>query len=173
MATNLTDDEGKILHDNGGDILFATGTSAPSDASSGYAVGCIFQATSGAVGEVLFTNVGTTSSCNFDVVQAAGGALTVRTTRVAANYTVLSTDCHINVNSTAELRFSANPTTGQIWIVSTNSLALQASISFEDVAGKVNGINTLTLTGNETVSLISDGSNLHSFPAQAELNAKT
>ena len=173
MSTGLNDDEGRILHDTENMIMFAVGTAAPTADTAGYAVGCIFQATAGSVGEVLFTNVGTTAECNFAVVQSAGGALVVNTTRVAADYTVLDTDCQINVNSTLELRFSASPTTGQIWIVTVNSIAVEATASFEDEGGYINGVLTLTLGRNEAVQLISDGTNLHAYPLQAQLNQST
>jgi len=170
MSTGLVDDEGNILHDAENDIMFARGSSAPTDGTDGYAVGCVFLAEAGTANEVLFTNVGTTSSCDFNVVSTAGGAVVGNTTRVAANYTVLSTDYHLNVNTTAEIRFDANPTTGQVWVVSTNTNLYEITVSFDDNAATINGVNTLTVGGNKAVTLISDGTNLHAHPAQAQLN---
>lgn len=58
-----------ILRDRDLDILFATGTDVPTDATSGYAKGCIFidrDVTTGSTG--FYENVGTNTSSNFDQV---------------------------------------------------------------------------------------------------------
>lgn len=67
--------------------LFASGSTVPTDATSGYQPGCIFQHTDGSAGGVLYVNDGTYASCDFNPVQpnavtgdvaiAAGGAATL------------------------------------------------------------------------------------------------
>lgn len=50
-------------------ILRAHGTTVPTDATAGYAPGCIFHHTDGATGAtVLYVNVGSSTSCDFDPV---------------------------------------------------------------------------------------------------------
>lgn len=50
------------------------GATVPSDATAGYGIGCIFIHSDGS-GEtdVLYKNVGTAASCNFDALTSAGG----------------------------------------------------------------------------------------------------
>jgi len=58
-----------LQKDAAGKILMATGTTVPTDATAGYAKGCIFidtDVTTGSTG--LYENVGTTTSCNFDAL---------------------------------------------------------------------------------------------------------
>lgn len=78
MASNFTDSEGKILTDDNGDVVLATGTTVPADASTGYATGCIFTHTDGTGANCVYNNVGTTTSSQF--VQVAGGAITLTPT---------------------------------------------------------------------------------------------
>jgi hypothetical protein len=58
--------------DGNGYVMYATGTTVPSDAGAGYAKGCLFVDTDVAGGTTgLYVNVGTTASCNFDAVSDA------------------------------------------------------------------------------------------------------
>jgi hypothetical protein len=60
------------IRDSVGDILFATGTTVPSNATDGYAKGCLFIDTdvgSGTSG--LYCNKGTKDSCVFTVMTQA------------------------------------------------------------------------------------------------------
>jgi len=49
-------------------ILDAYGNTVPTDATSGYAIGCLFQHTDGGDATALYVNEGTASSCNFNAV---------------------------------------------------------------------------------------------------------
>jgi len=61
-----------LMKDGSEDILYATGTEVPTDTTSGYSKNCMFidrdvaASTSG-----LYTNVGTTTSCEFKLVTNA------------------------------------------------------------------------------------------------------
>ena len=58
-----------LQKDASGKILLATGTTVPTDATAGYAKGCLFidtDVTTGLSG--IYENVGTTASCNFDAL---------------------------------------------------------------------------------------------------------
>lgn len=52
-------------------ITRASGTTVPTDGDAGYAVGCIFVKTGGSDIATIYVNVGTTTSCDFNVVPAS------------------------------------------------------------------------------------------------------
>ena len=59
------------LRDKSGNILLADGLDVPTDATSGYAKGCLFIDRNVATGvSGLYENVGTSTSCNFDSTTA-------------------------------------------------------------------------------------------------------
>jgi hypothetical protein len=61
-----------FIKDNVGDILFCTGITKPTDASDGYAKGCIFIDTDVATGTGgMYLNKGTKDSCVFSLVTQA------------------------------------------------------------------------------------------------------
>ncbi len=61
-----------ILADGNGDILIAQGTTVPTDATAGYAKGCLFIDTDVATGTTgLNCNKGTNLSCQFTAVTQA------------------------------------------------------------------------------------------------------
>jgi hypothetical protein len=49
-----------------GEITFVRGDTVPSDASTGYAKGCMFIKTDGGAGSTLYINEGTSSSSDFN-----------------------------------------------------------------------------------------------------------
>lgn len=61
-----------LMADPSGDILFAQGTTVPTNGSSGYAKGCIFIDTDVAGGTgAFYLNKGTTTSSTFSLVTQA------------------------------------------------------------------------------------------------------
>ncbi|NCC99856.1 MAG: hypothetical protein EOL95_09200 [Bacteroidia bacterium] len=61
-----------ILRDSNQDILFATGTTVPTDATTGYAKGCLFIDTDVATGTgSLYLNKGVNTACVFTLVTQA------------------------------------------------------------------------------------------------------
>lgn len=54
------------------DVLRCFGTTVPTDASSGFAVGASFIKTNGSAGSTLYTNEGSATSSDFNLVQSAG-----------------------------------------------------------------------------------------------------
>lgn len=60
-----------ILTDGSGNALFAHGATVPTDADSGYAVGCLYAHTDGGDGTSLYVNEGTSSSCDFNAITVA------------------------------------------------------------------------------------------------------
>lgn len=58
-----------LQKDSAGMILLATGLTVPTDATAGYAKGCLFIDTNVVTGSTgLYENVGVTTSCNFDAI---------------------------------------------------------------------------------------------------------
>lgn len=61
-----------LMRDPDGNILFATGTTVPTDATAGYAKGCLFIDTDVATGTTgLNCNKGVTTSCQFTAITQA------------------------------------------------------------------------------------------------------
>ncbi len=61
-----------LQRDSNSDILWATGTTVPTDATTGYAKGCLFIDTDVATGTTgLNCNKGTRTSCQFTAVTQA------------------------------------------------------------------------------------------------------
>ena len=52
-------------------ILLAYGNTVPTDATAGYAIGCLFIHTDGGAGTALYCNEGTAASADFDAVTVA------------------------------------------------------------------------------------------------------
>lgn len=66
------------------DAVHCTGTDVPTDTTSGYAKGCIFIDTDVATGTTgRYENVGTNTSCNFDIITGVIGADSVDTAELA------------------------------------------------------------------------------------------
>jgi len=60
-----------ILTDGSGNALHAHGTTVPTDADSGYAVGCLYAKTDGGDGTALYVNEGSATSCDFNLITVA------------------------------------------------------------------------------------------------------
>lgn len=63
--------DGVLAYDDEGNALLAFGPTVPTDATAGYATGCLFQHTDGGAGTALYCNEGTATSCDFDAVSVA------------------------------------------------------------------------------------------------------
>jgi hypothetical protein len=61
-----------VLRDTNNDILLAQSLTVPTDATTGYAKGCLLIDTNVAAGTSgLYVNIGTNTSCNFNLVSNA------------------------------------------------------------------------------------------------------
>ncbi len=90
--------------DKDGDILLAVGTETIGDGATGYAKGCLYIDTNVATGSSgLYENVGTNTSCNFDVIGGGGGVTTfVALTDTPANFTAAANKIlKVNTGGTA------------------------------------------------------------------------
>lgn len=70
-GTNLDDGTGIWLASSVGNARLAGGTTVPTDATTGYSTGCLFQKTDGGVNTALYVNQGTNSSCAFVPITGA------------------------------------------------------------------------------------------------------
>lgn len=89
-----------VTQDENGKITIAKGATVPTDATAGYAKGCIFIDTNGGVSSTFYVNEGDATSCDFNV--SAGGASTtfVALTDTPNNYTAAG-DKIVKVNTGA------------------------------------------------------------------------
>jgi len=77
-----------VEYDAASKITRARGTTVPTDASAGYAIGCIFIDTSAGVGVTFYINEGSATSCDFNEVGAgAQGATGYTGPQGATGYT--------------------------------------------------------------------------------------
>lgn len=73
------------LRDPARGIVFAAGITVPTDASKGYAPGCIFLDIDAAAGSQWYVNRGTKASCNFDLFAGAIDLSTLTATAAELN----------------------------------------------------------------------------------------
>jgi hypothetical protein len=92
---------------NSGGCMLAYGTTVPSDATAGYAVGALFIHTDGGATTALYRNVGSATSCNFDEISAFS-SLTADSISLGTNNVSLSTNlvAYTNVATTANPQMS-------------------------------------------------------------------
>jgi hypothetical protein len=93
-----------LVYDASGDILFATGTDVPTDATSGYAKGCKFidrDVATGASG--VYENIGTNTSCNFDALTATMTEINSVIDGNTATAAEISAVCDDNTATAAEI----------------------------------------------------------------------
>lgn len=78
-------------------ITFDWGTTVPTDATAGYAPGCIFMDVDGSAGQNLYVNVGTLASCDFNLVSGTDLAtLTATATELNIMDGVTATTAELN-----------------------------------------------------------------------------
>jgi hypothetical protein len=82
-ALQIHSADGVGLKDDRGDILLACGNTVPTDASTGYAEGALFQHLDGAAGTQLYINEGSRTSCDFNPVVLPGVDLSTLTATAA------------------------------------------------------------------------------------------
>lgn len=71
-AGSDTDSVGNlIMEKTTSGITRIVGKTVPTDATAGYAIGCLFQHVDGGAGTSLYANEGTVGSCDFDAVTVA------------------------------------------------------------------------------------------------------
>jgi len=108
-AAGTTADITVYIRDKSDNILLATGLDVPVDTSSGYAKGCRFIDTNVAAGTGgVYENVGTATSCNFDVMGTIS-ALSVDTAEIAAAAVTLA-KLAVGVTPSHVVKYSAEIT---------------------------------------------------------------
>lgn len=174
---------GGMIKDSSGNIVLASGTTVPSDTTSGYAKGATFLDTDVVTGTSgFYTNVGTTTSCNFDLVEAAGAFtpsdLTLADGKIivgnaggvgmpvtpSGDIGMLNSGA-VTVNKIKNVTLgTVTPTNGEILIangVSWNSEALTGDYTITNAGvgtvGKINGVSPGSTTATSAHVLIGDG----------------
>ena len=126
-----------LVQDSDGLIVLCTGTVVPTDAGAGYAAGAIFLHTDGGVADTLYTNEGSTTSCDFNV--SAGGA---STTLAALTDTTI-----------------AAPADGHITIYDNGTSKWENQVISGDISMDKDGVVTLDADLTDTYMFVGDGTN--------------
>ena len=118
------------LRDASDDILLATGTGIPTNGTAGYAKGCRFIDTDVAAGTGgVYENVGTTTSCNFDVMGTVSAGSVVAGDLAIANTKILIGTVG-GVGAAFALSQDVTMTTGGVVsIAKINNLATAAEVN--------------------------------------------
>lgn len=170
LTPHYADPRGIIATDFAGNGILAAGTTKPTDASTGYATGCLFMDVDAAAGLQVFVNEGTAASCSFKALSNFATALGVA--GVAAGYKVargvtaldgsnptpVTTGLATVVAATVSLEGTAAPGVGTslLTVASTN----YATGALAVYAWKVTGTGDATLiasTGTENFEWIAVG----------------
>ncbi len=143
-----------------GHIIKQYGSTVPTDGTAGYAVGCEFHHTDGSgIDDMLYINVGTTASCNFDSVTSDASLLGDLTGNILAD------DDAVIVTSGATVAASSIAV-GSIVVddITVDAKTISMIGSTGDTADIVVGTNgTLTITTVDAdaaaanISLVADG----------------
>lgn len=158
-----------LQEDGNGNVLFATGTATITDAASGYAKGCLYIDTDvGAGTAALYSNVGTTTSCNFDILEAGPttgasnaldnlAAVAINTTLVSdtANTDDLGSDAVPWRTAYVGTSLVFDQTTRNLTITASEPATLARTVNFGDPGGNdsvVYEAATQTLT-NKTMTI--------------------
>lgn len=135
-----------LLRDDNFDILMATGTDVPTDATSGYAKGCIFidrDVATGITGR--YENVGTNTSCNFDALSASADEI--------------NTALDGNTATAAEITQAADISTQNVKMVPSSVITASAAAVKQAVIQHGDIIETtiwIDLTGLKSVNTAGD-----------------
>ncbi len=135
MATNLEDQLGLWLKDNQGLAVLGRGTTVPTDATSGYATGCIFMDTDGGVGTSFYINEGTSSSCDFNAMVGTDALGNATATSLTASGAVAGG----TVTSTGLIKSSSPGTAGAGGIGYATGAGLAATQSSNKSTTVTNG----------------------------------
>lgn len=135
-----------LLRDNSFDILLATGTDVPTDATSGYAKGCTFIDRDVATGSTgRYENVGTNTSCVF--------------TALSATASEINTALDGNTATAAEITQAADISTQNVKIVPSSVITASAAAVKQSVIQHGDIIETtlwIDLTGLKSVATAGD-----------------
>lgn len=161
-------------------IIQAYGLTVPTDATAGYAPGCIFQHLDGSADGVMYVNHGSKASCNFDAVPRDGGTFNAGNIAFAA-----AGDIDIPANTAAALevddgttKIMAFDTRNTLKDVSNVKITAAAPTIATEAAAHLNptlqiAAKTVTYTGTNTVTS-SLGAGLHiGIPTYTDASAGT
>lgn len=147
-------------------IIISQGNTVPTDAASGYAVGCMFFHRDGGAGTALYINEGTESSCDFNSAVSSILASQLYHNLSGQSYTVLKIHSH---DTTAEI--GSLETKGEF--VNTSGLCLgQANYWFYKPSGDTGAPSQLS-SGSFVVtvnaSMTMTAGNMYALEGSAQL----
>lgn len=149
-----------LMKDDDDMILFATGLVVPTDAGAGFAKGCIFIDTNlGAGSQGVYINVGTITSCNFDVLGtiSAGSVATASIADAAVTWAKIQA-----------------LTTGSIIVGTANvAAALDAKGDGKILIGNGTTITSASVSGDATLANTGALTLAANAVTSAKLNEKT
>ena len=137
-AAGTTADILVYQRDEGNNILLASGLDVPVDTTSGYAKGCVFidrNVTAGTAAR--YENVGTKTSCNFDLVGAFSGT---------ASIAEINAVCDGNTALAAEITRVCDSSERIVTIVETGAITEALHSDRVCMLGEVGGNALVTLT---------------------------
>ena len=174
-----------IMRDKNRDILQATGTDVPANATTGYAKGCLFidrDVVTGTTG--LYENIGTNTSCNFNAIGAitageitlATGSVLLGTAGVAAALDGKGDGKVLIGNGTTMASFALSQdvtmtNAGVVTIAKINNLATAAEVNqvcdgATATATEINYLDITTLgTGAASKAVVLDAGEDYTWPA--------
>lgn len=97
-----------LLVDGDGNILMCTGTTVPTDGSSGYAKGCQFIKTNGSTATTTYINEGSTTSSDFNAIESSASTITAVTAGTGLTGGGTEGSVTLNVGSGTGITANAN-----------------------------------------------------------------
>lgn len=136
-----------IVYDRKKKIIFAAGDTVPTDASRGYAKGCIFIQTDGAAGTHWYVNEGSTTSSDFNAALPTAGAMALLTSSISElNY--LDQDLATNILSRGAGVDTAESYSGSI----SRAGGLATTRIVCDITGMINTATDLDIMGESAAA---------------------
>jgi hypothetical protein len=128
-------------------LLFASGTTVPTDGTAGYETGCIFQHTDGAAGTSFYINEGTATASAFAAVAALTAAqeaaLTANTTLLSATAGTVAASKAVVVDANKDaLGFRNVTVAGTLGVTGVTTLTAAPKLTATTAGGAI----TLTMT---------------------------
>lgn len=128
-AAQYVDSKGTIIKGFDGKIVFAAGTTVPTDAAAGYSPGCIFLDTNASAGSQFFINEGSATSCDFNALSQSASSFANST---LTGNTSITGDTTLAANSD----FHTNGTNGSMFgTASTNKVGFWGATPIVQPAG--------------------------------------
>lgn len=134
--------------DSSQNVLLSRGTSVPTDADAGYAVGALFIKTDGTIGTTLYINEGSATSADFNAIESVASVITGITAGTDLTGGGTSGTPTVSLSPTITQALTLTPTQGMTFGTAFGNSGSAAIFRFN---GFNNGVGTATgtaFTGN-------------------------